>query len=790
MKKFLATLCFVSILISPAIAQDLQTLTGFKSSVFDGKQVLITAENGYIRIVPFSADIIEVTYQQKAKQQVLSYSTTGKPQTVKVFYKDKGDQIELITPRLRVIVQKRDLSVYFINKKGDTLSAAKNYQVLSDGLKVNFTTTLDEAIYGGGFKGIDLNKRGTVLENYNQAHGGYKFGQTDLNIAIPFLLSNRGYGLYLDNHARSWFDVAKTKADQIDFTTTAGTIRFYFISGNSMGDVLANYTQLTGHQPLPPRWAMGYISSRYGYKSETEITNVVDQIQQAGIPVDAVVFDLYWYKSKLFMGNQNWSHDSFPNPQRMLGNLRKRGVRVIPISETYITRQSENFNYANNHHLFAQNKFDTAQPFIFEKFWTGAPTGLLDMFKPEAQQFYWNMYRQRIKEGISGWWFDLAEPELVNDSIKFSLGNDNEVHNIYPLAWAKTAFDGYRKDFPGSRIFTLIRSGSAGMQRYSTFPWTGDVSRTFEGLQAQVPSMVNMGLGGVGYMHSDAGGFTGAMTKDAELYSRWLEFAAFTPIMRTHASTRAPGYAPEPIHWDSATRLRVTRYIKLRYQLLPYNYTMAYNNTINGRPLMMPVNYFEENNRRLNNINDEYLWGEHILVAPVVTKGETTKKVLFPDGDWIGFYNLESYRDSAEVNAPIDSLPIFVKAGSIIPMSAEIMNTDQYNGKELLLKYYGGTGGGNVKSEWFYDNGKDPHSLASGQYELVRFTTNRKGKEDHIDIAGVHVTGRKTQFHLQVMGKRIRSVRFSKAVSYKISGNSSVDFEWTGRPVELTIQSY
>lgn len=608
MKKIISLLFFSLGIVASTIGQDQIPLNGFKSSFYDGKQLLITAQNGYVRIVPYSADIIQVTYQQKQVQKVVSYSTTGKRQITKADYKDKGKLIELTTSHLRVIIDKKDLSIYFINKKGDTLSVAKNYKVENKELKLDFTSTKEEAFYGGGFRAIDLDKRGTILENYNQSHGGYKFGKADLNIAIPFLISNRSYGLYFDNYAKSRFDVAKTKSDQVTFSTTSGVMRFYFIAGNTMGDLIKNYTYLTGHQPLPPRWAMGYISSRYGYKSEKEALNVVDQTQKAGIPLDGIVFDLYWYKSKAYMGNQNWSLDSFPNPKLMLTNLLKKGIRVVPISETYITKKSENFDFAYNNHLFAENVYKPGQPYIFQKFWTGYPTGLLDIFKPAAQQFFWRQYRYRINEGVSGLWFDLGEPESVNDSLKFSLGSEEQVHNLYSLIWAKTAFDGYRKDFPKSRVFIMIRSGFAGMQRYSTFPWTGDVFRGFEGLKAQIPSMVNMGLSGVGYMHSDAGGFTSSPNIDPELYSRWLEFAAFTPVMRTHASIRDFKYSPEPIFWDSTTKSRVVKYIKLRYQLLPYNYTMAYKNTISGRPLMLPVNYFEQNNKRLSNVNTEYLW--------------------------------------------------------------------------------------------------------------------------------------------------------------------------------------
>ncbi|MDB5232365.1 MAG: hypothetical protein JWN76_3170, partial [Chitinophagaceae bacterium] len=486
MKKNLSLLFITLGIFASTMAQEPASLNGFASSSYNGKQLLVKATNGYISIVPYNADVVEVTYLKQPTQNVVSYSTIGRPGNTKATYKDNGATVSLTTASMRVVVNKKDLAIYFINKKGDTISAAKNYSSSKDELKLDFAATNEEAFYGGGSRAIELDKRGQILENYNQARYGYRYGQANLNTAIPFLVSSKHYGLYIDNYAKSKFDIAKTNSNRVTFSTIAGTMRFYFIAGGSTESVIGNYTYLTGRQPLPPRWAMGYISSRYGYKSEREIMNVVDQTQKAGIPLDAVVFDLYWYKAAGFMGNQNWSRDSFPDPQLMLSNLKKRGVRVVPISETYITKKSENFAFANDHNLFATDITSNGQAHIFTRFWAGA-AGLLDIFKPEAQQFYWGMYRDRIKEGVAGWWFDLGEPEQVTDSLVYALGPENEAHNLYGMTWIKTAFDGYRKDFPQTRVFILSRSGFAGMQRYSTFPWSGDISRSYEGLQAQIP---------------------------------------------------------------------------------------------------------------------------------------------------------------------------------------------------------------------------------------------------------------------------------------------------------------
>ncbi len=791
-KKFIFIIILLFGTCFTALPQKIKESKGFHNSYYNGKSLVIHATNEYIEITPYTADIIRFSYKFDLEQPLKSYSTIVKPGKVTAKFTDGRYFMTLKTSALKVLINKDNLSISLINKNNDTLSTISNYIKTSESSSIDFHSDGKEAFYGGGSNAIDINKRGCVLENYNQAHWDYKFGETNMNIAIPFLVSTKKYGIFMDNPVKSTFDVCKTNTKLLSYKTSSALVNFFFIAGAGLDEVVTNYTWLTGRQPLPPRWALGYISSRYSYKSESEITGVIDRTMKAGIPIDAVVFDLNWYKSSRLMGNHNWYRDSFPDPEKMLTFLLNKGIKVVTISETYVTKRSENFAFANEHHLLTPDLVSKPEPHIFKKFWAG-PAGLLDIFKPESQKFYWDFYKARINEGTGGWWLDLGEPELSSDSLRFSAGTDNDVHNLYPLVWTKTVFDGYRKDFPKSRIFILPRSGYAGMQRYSVFPWSGDVDRSFEGLKAQIPMMLNMGLGGVGYMHSDAGGFSaaGTLRKDAELYSRWLEFAAFTPVMRTHAD--ATLYSPEPIFWDDVTRKRVTNYIRLRYSLLPYNYTLAYTNTTTGRPLMLPVNYFEPGNKRLGNINDEYLWGDHLLVSPVIVKGQTVKRVLFPKGEWIGFNDLKSYKDSANIDAPVDSLPLFVKAGSIIPMAGFLNNTEQYNGQSVIFKYYPGDKTATVKSQWFFDNGTDPNSLKNRQYDLVDFISNGNGKKYFITINPRHLLTKQKHFSLIIAGKYIKSVTFSKKTKFNLikndEGLSEVNFNWTGGTLKLDIKT-
>jgi oligosaccharide 4-alpha-D-glucosyltransferase len=789
--RFLLPLFLLQGIFPNLFAQDTPLKKLGPPATFNGQKLTINTGKGFIEVQPFSGEIIKVTYKVSQQELVKSDLTVLSPDKVQVTYKKTAASIVLQTSELSVIINRRDWSVSFVDKKGDTLSKAFNVIKTGDSSSVDFKSDGKEAFYGGGSKAIYLNKRGKVLQNYNQAHFDYQFGEKDMNIAIPFVVSSRKYGLFVDNVAKSSFDAGAADPKLLRYKTSAGVLNFFFIGGESLDQVLSSYTLLTGRQPLPPRWALGYISSRYGYKSSSEIQNVVAKTQAAGIPLDGVVFDLFWYKADTLMGNYTWNTDSFPDPHKMLHTLLNRGIKTVLISEPYITEKSANFTYAKAHHLLTPDFTNLEQPHIFGDFWAG-PAALVDIFKPAAQQYYWGFYKEKIEEGVSGWWFDLLEPERSSDSLRFSVGKEINYHNLFPLVWEKNAFDGYRRDFPADRIFLLPRSGYAGMQRYSTFPWSGDNDRSWEGLKAQIPIILNMGLGGVGYMHSDAGGFTGNKTRNPELYSRWLEFAAFSPVMRTHGD--ATGYTPEPVFWDDTTRLRVTRYIKLRYQLLPYNYTLAYQNTITGRPLAMPVNYFEAENTRLENINDEFLWGAQMLVAPVIVNGQTVKKVLFPKGEWIGWNDLKYYRDSAEVTAPVDSLPIFVKAGSIIPMVSPITNTSQYDGRSVILKYYAGKDQSKVSSEWFFDDGSDPQTLANGKYDLVTFITQSTGTGYQITIVPKHLINKQKHFRLLMPGKHIKSVSFSSKTNYSLTcGNSGetngVDFDWNGKPLVLTVKS-
>ena len=696
-------------------AQEPYRLKTYDHKQQNGQTLKVYAENGLILLTAYQPNMVKVTYLKSDLQQPdSSYVVISKPLETQVKITQNLDDIFMTTDSIIVIINKLNFSIKFQNRKEKSLAINANAFELKDSLKVlDFNLKSDESIYGLGSRAIPLDRKGYRLENYHQPHYNYAYGEENLNNSVPFLSSNEGYGIYFDNKGAGFFDIGKTKKDTLQYSTQSGNLSYYFISG-TQDAILKSYTWLTGRQPLPPIWALGYIQSRFGYKSQQEALDVVKRTKAAGYPIDATVLDLFWYGEVKSIGNHNWQRDSFPQPEKMLKELKEMGVKTIPITQTFVTKTSDNFDTATKQNLFT--KGINGEDFIINGFWAG-PAGLLDIFKPEAQQYLWNFYKQRINEGVAGWWCDLGEPEQHPDSMRHVIGNARDVHSIYPLVWSQLIYNHYRKDFPEQRVFNLARSGGAGMQRYATFPWSGDVNRSWNGFKAQIPVMLGAGLSGIGYMHSDAGGFAQG-EKDPELYVRWMEFAAFTPIFRAHADPLQA--APEPIFWADSTQEIVKKYIKLRYRMLPYNYTLAAENTNSGRPLAMPLNYFElEGN--LNNVNDEYLWGRELLVAPILQKGIRTREVIFPAGKWMDFYTGKVYENRSTVKAGIADLPLFAKAGSFIPMVNDIPNTGEYTSDTLNIKYFIAKDTLKHQSLLFYDDGKDPLSIQNKKYEVLTF---------------------------------------------------------------------
>ena len=496
---------------------------------------------------------------------------------------------------------------------------------------VSVATMSNGAFYGAGERGYKLNLQGDTLIMYNKQNYGYTAGENrikQMNICMPFVISDQGYGIFFDDYAAAWLAVEN---GTLTYSTEGKEdIDYYYINGNgSIANVVEQWTALVGRQQLPPVWALGYITSKYGYKTEAETRSVIDSLKRGGYPLDGVVLDLYWYGKEEDMGRLAWDADQWPDHKGMLRDFKKCGVNTVIISQPYILsngRGADNFNYLSNHGMLAKDSLGGIHPVTI---WVGQG-GMLDVANPDTKAWLRDRYSALTDEGVTGWWGDLGEPEVHPEGAIHANGKTaREYHNQYGNDWSEIIFNLFQDKYPDTRLMTMMRGGTAGLQRYNVFPWSTDVSRSWGGLKPQVNIMLNSGMSGLGYMSHDVGGFAvdSANPVDPELYVRWLQLGTFSPVLRTHSTVDA-----EPYHYPQQEKI-LKSLIDERYKWLPYNYTLAYENAAKGWPLVRPLNFHGGNVTQDN--ADEYLWGHDLLVAPVLEQGADKRVVVMPEGSWV-----------------------------------------------------------------------------------------------------------------------------------------------------------
>ena len=645
---------------------------------YDGALTLETTTGTTVRVRPWQAGVVKVELYPKGAvlrpDSSISVVLGPSANLVADTYSTVPTLELVLRDGRRVSVQKRPVRLTFIEPTGDTLLAEGPGGAFTrparpaPELGLAFRLRPGEALYGTGARALPTNRRGQWLPLYNAAHYAYQNGDNQLNTTLPVVVSSRGYGLFIDNYTAGYFDLGKTQPDELRYGgEELGQLAYYVIAGPSYETVLSRYTLLTGRQPLPPRWALGLIQSRFGYKTQRETLGVARRMRQAGFPLDGIVLDLYWAGTTRDQGNLAWVRDSFPDPPAMLRDLKTDGVQTILISEPYVMLASRNSEYVSRNGLVATDS--AGRPYNVASFWAG-PSWLLDMFRPATDKWLWASYKQRLEEGVGGFWSDLGEPENHPVGMRHRLGTTRRIHNAYGMAWAQVYARHFRTEYPRRRLFNLARSGWAGMQRLSVFPWSGDIHRSWSGFQAQVPIMLGMAMSGVGYMHSDAGGFC-VGPQDNELYVRWLQHSALSPIFRPHGE----GVPPEPYFYPDPTRAAVREAARERYRLLPYLYSLAYHNTATGAPLVRPLFWEQSPNTQHPTPNtptdDAYFLGPHLLVAPVLQPGLRRRNLTLPAGRWYDYRTgtLVSARgaETIGVAAPMAATPLLARANAVVP---------------------------------------------------------------------------------------------------------------------------
>ncbi len=655
---------------------------------------------------------------------------------------DKKDHYSITTSKLICNISKENLGVQLFDAKDNKLINQdeigfhweESYEYGGNIVKMSKVSQDGESYYGLGDKPEHLNLKGKRFENW--VTDSYAFGkETDpIYKAIPFytgLHHKKAYGIFFDNTFRSFFDFANERRNVTSFWAQGGEMNYYFIYGPKMEDVVINYTDLTGkpHQ-LPPLWALGYHQCKWSYYPESKVKAITKKFRDLKIPCDAIYLDIdYMEGFRCF----TWNKEYFPDPKRMVKELADDGFKTVAIIDPGIKVDKDYaiFQEGLENDYFCKR---ADGPYMKGKVWPGE-CYFPDFTKPEVRDWWSGLFKELIEDiGVKGVWNDMNEPavmEVPNKTFPNDVRHDydgnpcshRKAHNVYGMQMARATYHGLKKFSYPKRPFVITRAAYSGTQRY-TSTWTGDNVATWEHLWIANVQAQRMAMSGFSFAGSDIGGF--AEQPQGELFTRWIQLGIFHPFCRVHSS--GDHGDQEPWAFDEDVTDIVRKFIEIRYQLLPYLYTAFWNYINDGTPILKSLVLFDQYDVHTHYRTDEFVFGDKILVCPVLEPNAKGRRMYVPKGNWFNFWTDEVVKGGKEmwVEADIDSMPIFVKEGAIIPKYPIQQYVGEKNIEEVVLDVYYKEG--KEVSELF-DDAHDGYDYTKGRYSLRTFKLTGKTKE-------------------------------------------------------------
>jgi alpha-glucosidase len=638
------------------------------------------------------------------------------------------DAIEISTARLTCRIAKRPCSLSFWDAKGQRIHGDSLGLGWKQEKVVHFSTLApDEHVYGLGEKAFPLDRRGRSYLMWNTDPQNYSSGDDPIYLNIPFYIGLRegqAYGVFYDNPYRSRFDLGKTRPDEAIYVADDGELCYYFFYGPALTTILERYTDLTGRMPLPPLWALGYQQSRWSYYPESRVREIARLFREHHIPCDALHLDIHYMDGYRCF---TWDKQRFSDPSALLTELHKSAFRVVVVIDCGIKADRAYRPCADG---LARDAFCTYPDGTIAggPVWPGE-CYFPDFTSPGVREWWAQLHASLVETGVDGIWNDMNEPTVIGprgDTLASCVRHDwegkgadhRQAHNVYGMQMVRATGEGLQRLRPNERPFVLTRSGWAGVQRYA-LSWTADTESTWEHLRLSIAMVMGLGLSGLAFTGPDIGGFDG--DADAELLVRWTQLGSFLPFFRNHTSLFSRDQEPwaygEPYLGMNRSA------IELRYRLLPYLYTATWQCVQSGHPIARPVLWAYPEDPHTYSLDDEFLCGDSLLVAPICEAGATSRQVYLPAGGWFDFWTDERHAGptTVEVPAPLERIPVFVRAGAVLPTWPVMQHTGQPV-ERLILQVYPGHG-----DSWLYED--DGHSLAyqQGQYRATRFESRYSG---------------------------------------------------------------
>ncbi len=724
----------------------------YPAKIIDHKKDLdtffFTAENGVILQLTVMRDsVVRFRYTTTNKfEDDFSYAIDKKVIDGYSFldFEEDDDKFTIITDKLFIHVQKSNLKIKIHDATDNQLILndeqgfhwEESYELGTDIVKMSKHSEDAESFYGLGDKPEHLNLKGKRFENW--ATDSYAFGKNTDPIykAIPFYIGlhhKKAYGIFFDNTFRSYFDFCHERRNITSFWAQGGEMNYYFIYGPEVEEVTVKYTQLTGVPELPPLWALGFHQCKWSYYPESKVKEITNKFRELSIPCDAIYLDIdYMDGFRCF----TWDNEKFPDPKRMVAELAKDGFKTVVIIDPGIK-----IDY--NYDVFLEgleNDYYCKRadgPYMKGKVWPGE-CYFPDYTRPEVREWWAGLFKGLIEEtGVNGVWNDMNEPavmEVPGKSFPDDVRHDydghpcshRKAHNIYGMQMARATYHGVKRSAYPNRPFVITRSAYSGTQRY-TSTWMGDNIATWEHLVIANRQLQRMALSGYSFAGTDIGGF--AEQPHGELFARWIQLGIFHPFCRVHSS----GDHGEQEPWSFGDEITdITRkFVEIRYQLLPYLYTIFWQYIEQGIPMLKSLVMYDQEDVQTHYRTDEFVFGNQILVCPINEPNAKGRRMYLPKGIWFDFWSNTVIKGGKEfwIDADIDSMPIFIKSGAVIPKYPIQQYVGEKDITELTLDCYYIDG---EEKSLLYEDASDGYGYKKGKYSQRNF--RYVGKENEIII--------------------------------------------------------
>jgi alpha-glucosidase len=663
-----------------------------------------------------------------------------------------GPHETIVTTRaLRITLHHRPFRIAIADAAGEALyeeDAAMGTAISGGAMRVFTRLRPDEQIYGLGEKSGKLNRRGKMQGGYsytmwNSDTYGYDASIDPLYASFPFYLvlrNGRAHGIFLDNTHRTNFDVGHQFEGVLSFGAQGGELDYYFIDGPDPKAVIRRYTDLTGRMPMPPMWALGFHQCRYSYYPESRVRFIADNFRERRIPADVIWLDIHYLDG---YNPFTWDRERFPDPARMIADLREQGFRLVTIVDPHPKKQPgwSVYDSGLSGNQFVKNPDGTV---LEAPVWPSnagknpGPSVFPDFSRPAAREWWGSLYKGLVDAGVAGIWNDMNEPALFvapTWTMPLDARHDGEgqptdhreIHNVYGQLMSRSTFEGLSRLRPHDRPFVLTRATFAGGQRYAAL-WPGDNVSTWTALQGSIAMLESLGISGMPFVGTDIGGFAEVPTPD--LFTRWLQMGVFHPFMRVHTTFGTDDQ--EPWSYGVSHEIVNRKAIELRYQLLPQIYNVMHEASETGVPALRPAFLEFPADSGTWDQDDQFMFGADLLVAPVVRPVERVRGVYLPKGtDWYDFWTGARHAGGQGIGVPVtlETIPIFARAGAFIFQQPVVQHTGEMKGQPLIVTVFPA-----LRSEAaLYEDDGQTLEYKKGNFSIRRFTQTRTADPDGRD---------------------------------------------------------